>query len=124
MAASMSDLFQTLSEAFRPDSSPVIRDINASEGKYGFIVTCEIENSGKPRKVYHVNKADLHDWLEEERPEWLEWTIDKPHPVTGEHVQQVGVITAEEYATEHMCDQEWHEYLIANGLTTYPYDPE
>ncbi len=120
----MSEVFDTLAAAFRPDSSPVIRDIYASEGKYGYVVTCEIENSGKPRKVFHINKHDLHDWLEDERPEWLEWQVDKPHPLTGEHVQAVGRISAEHYAAEDMRETDWHEYLIAHNLTTFPYDPE
>lgn len=118
------DLFQQLAEAVRPDNAPVIRDITWQSAKFGVIVTLELENWKRPYKTIHLRYDDVVEWIEDSRPHWLEDVHFRPHPVTGEPVETVTNMTAEDYLDDCMTEEDWHDYLISNEIIDFPYDPE
>ena len=70
---------------------------------------------------YFIRLEELHEWLSYSG--YLEWETNHSHTVTGQHVQESGLIGFVDFLQNHLTDEILYDYLTAKGTINLEYRP-
>jgi len=119
----MTTLFDQMA-IFSPNRTKRIIEEIEYEVTTGFVkvnLTTSVNDSDYKDENYFIRLEDLHKWVSEQG--YLDWTHDKSDTVTGQHVQESGILSFVDYLQNYMTEKDLHEYLISKGIIDLKYIP-
>lgn len=118
-------LFETLAEATRPKQQPYITDVEwevtTSGIKPTLAIVYDAEDDDNGTISLHIPHDKMREWAEDNG--FLQWETNRPHPVTGEHVQDGGELGYLDWVREFMTERNVYDFCREKMSIQFPYRP-